>query len=232
MARYTVAYSAFILRVAEINTLLTMAKVLETSDPIGNAMESNAICRGAIVLLCSHVEGYIKELGELTLASITEQQICRSKIPNTVAYHISKNFVADIKNTADAAKIADHLSNFIDSDLSFWRSNGPIEDQIPEDRFNKGFNSPSFGKIATYLGRFGYAEYKRDLGFKLSGDFQVCKTLIDHIVDVRNKIAHGNPTISKTPSDLMDAVKTTRLFCRATDEIFAGWCRVNLCTIR
>lgn len=232
MSRYTVAYSAFITRLAEVDTLLAMAKALETSDPIGNSVKTNAICRGAIVLLCSHVEGYVKELGELTLAKLTEQQICRSKIPNSVAYHVSKNFVADIKDTADTAKIADHIFNLIDSDLGFWGSSGPLEVQIPEDRFNKGFASPSFRKIATYLGRFGYAEYKRDLGFNLTGDFQVCKTLIDHIVDARNKIAHGNPTISKTPSDLMEAVKTTRQFCRATDNVFANWCRANLCTIR
>lgn len=232
MSRYTVAYSALISRLAEINTLLTMAKSLEESDPIGNGMKINATCRGAIVLLCSHVEGYIKELGELTLNSLTDQQICRSKIPNSVAYHISKSFVADIKDTADTTKIADHIFNLIDGDLVFWGSSGPIAEPIPEDRFNKGFASPSFGKIATYLGRFGYADYKRDLGFKLAGDYQVCKTLIDHIVDARNKIAHGNPTISKTPTDLMNAVKTTRQFCRATDDVFAKWCRANLCTIR
>lgn len=232
MSRYTVAYSAFISRLTEVDTLLGMAKSLEASDPIGNAVRTNAICRGVIVLLCSHVEGYIKELGELTLANLTEQQICRSKIPNSIPYHISKNFVADIKDTADTAKIADHIFDLIENDLGYWGSSGPITVQIPEDRFNKGFASPSFGKIARYLGRFGYTEYKRDLGYKLTGDFQVCKTLIDHLVDVRNKIAHGNPTISKTPSDLMDAVKTTRQFCRATDDVFAKWSKANLCTIR
>jgi hypothetical protein len=232
MSRYTVAYSAFTSRLAEIETLLTMAKALEQSDPIANALKINAICRGAIVLLCSHVEGYTKELGELTLAKLSEQRICRSKIPNTVAFHISKNFIAEIKDTADTSKIADHIFNLIDSDLSFWSSSGPLEEQIPEDRFNKGFASPSFKKISAYLRRFGYADYKRDLGFKLNGDFQVCKTLIDHMVDTRNKIAHGNPTTSKTPSDLIDAVQTTRLFCRATDDVFASWCRANLCTIR
>lgn len=57
-------------------------------------------------------------------------------------------------------------------------------------------------------------------------------TLIDHIVDVRNKIAHGDLTVSKTPGDLFEAIIGIKLFFRATDDLFANWCRDNLCRIR
>jgi len=209
-----------------------MAKELEATDAVGNAEKTRAVCRGAIVLLCSHIEGYIKELGELTLAQLYEREICRSKIPHLVAYHVSKDLVSSIKDTSDTTRLATQLFDLINRDLPYWQSEGPIGSPFSEERFNKGFASPSFNKIASYFGRFGHVDYKRDLGFILAGDYATCKTLINHIVDIRNKIAHGNPSLSKTPSDLLDAASTVQVFCRSTDDVFAKWCKQNLCPIR
>lgn len=209
-----------------------MAKELEASDAVGNADRTSAVCRGAIVLLCSHIEGYIKELGELTLARLYDRGICRSKIPHLVAYHVSKDLVSDIKDTSDTTRMAAQLADLISRDLPYWQSQGPIEVPLSEERFNKGFASPSFNKISSYFGRFGHVEFKRDLGFALAGDYATCKTLINHIVDIRNKIAHGNPSLSKTPADLLDAASNVQKFCRTTDDVFAKWCKQNLCSIR
>ena len=60
--------------------MLKMARKFESENPLGSAEKINAICRGGIVLLCGHVEGYIKELGELALTNIYEKEVCKSKI--------------------------------------------------------------------------------------------------------------------------------------------------------
>ncbi|WP_223427916.1 HEPN domain-containing protein [Tateyamaria pelophila] len=144
----------------------------------------------------------------------------------------TKHLVSSIKDTSDTTRLATQLFDLINRDLPYWQSEGPIGSPLSEERFNKGFASPSFNKIASYFGRFGHVDYKRDLGFILAGDFATCKTLINHIVDIRNKIAHGNPSLSKTPSDLLDAASTVQVFCRSTDDVFARWCKQNLCPIR
>ncbi len=209
-----------------------MARDLERQDPITCAQKINALCRGAFVLLCSHIEGYTKEIGELTLARIFEQSVCRSRITNVLSYYISHDLISEIRDTSDREKIAAKVVKLIERDLSMWEQHGPHPAPIPEDRFNKTFASPSYEKISAYFGRFGYTEYKRDLGRNLKGDLLPVKNLINHIVDIRNKIAHGDPSVSKTPADLSDAIPIVKQFCRATDTCFADWCKTNLCRIR
>jgi hypothetical protein len=232
VARYTIAYSALVTRLGEVETLLKMASVFETKNATKHAQEINALCRGAIVLLSSHIEGYTKEVGELTLAKIYEQSVCRSKVSNIVSYHASRDIISEIKDTSDAEKLAMKIVNFFERDHSVWEQTGPHPEPISEDRFNKSFSSPSFQKIASYINRFGYSEFKKDLSTKMRGDYLPAKNLIDHIVDVRNKIAHGDPTISKTPTDLLETIPMVKKFCRTTDDLFADWCKANICSIR
>lgn len=232
MARYTVAYSALVIRLGEVETLLNMARELERSDPIANFVKINALCRGSVVLLCSHIEGYAKEIGELTLSKIVEKRVCRSKVSNLISYYASGDLIFEIKDTTDREKIAKKIAKLFERDLPLWEQVGPHPQPISEERFNKSFASPSFQKIASYIGRFGYSHFKRDLGEKMKGDYAAAKNLIDHVVDIRNKIAHGDPIASKTPSDLLDAIPMVKQFCRATDDVFSSWCKTNLCVIR
>ena len=209
-----------------------MARAFERKNATKYAQEINALCRGAIVLLSSHIEGYTKEVGELTLAKIYEQSVCRSKISNIVSYHASHDIISEIKDTSDAEKLALKIVTFVERDLSIWEQTGPHPEPISEDRFNKSFSSPSFQKIASYINRFGYSEFKRDLNTTMKGDYLPAKNLIDHIVDIRNKIAHGDPIMSKTPTDLLETIPMVKKFCRCTDDLFAAWCKTNICSIR
>jgi hypothetical protein len=209
-----------------------MAKSFERDDPAKYASEINALCRGAVVLLSSHIEGYTKEIGEITLAKIYEKSVCRSKLSNNISYYASRDIISEIKNTEGAEKLSPKIVNLIERDLSLWEQVGPHPQPISEDRFNKSFSSPSFQKIASYIARFGYTEFKRDLKTQMKGDYLPAQNLIDHIVDVRNKIAHGDPIISKTPTDLLDTIPMVKNFCRNTDELFADWCKINICNIR
>lgn len=232
MPRYTTAYSSLLVRLDEVELLLKMARKMERSDAVSNFSRINALCRSSAVLLCSHLEGYVKELGELTLTRIHSSKICRSKVSNLVSYYASYDIISEIKDTADGARLAGKLIEFIERDQSLWAQSGPYSEPISEERFNKSFASPSYDKVSAYIGRFGYSTFKRDLGRLLKADFLASKNMVDHVVDTRNKIAHGDLTVSKTPGDLLEAVLLVKKFCRATDTIFASWCQQNLCAIR
>ncbi|MQY42848.1 hypothetical protein GG681_09355 [Epibacterium sp. SM1969] len=232
MSRYTVAYSAFLERLDEVDRLLKMAVRFERDNALANAPEIDALCRGAVVLLSSHMEGFVKEIGELVLTRIYSQKVCRSDVSNLVSYHASRDIISEIRDTSNAESISDKIIGLFERDLNLWEQNGPFPDPIPEDRFNKSFSSPSFNKVSSYMNRFGYSLFKRDLKATLKGDYLPCRNMVDHVVDVRNKIAHGDPSVSKTPSDLFEAVQTIKTFCRATDDVVAGWCKLNICSIR
>jgi hypothetical protein len=56
--------------------------------------------------------------------------------------------------------------------------------------------------------------------------------MVDHLVDTRNKIAHGDPAASKTPGEVATMMSIMRLFCGSTDAVFASWWRTRFCAIR
>ena len=232
MARFTRAYSELTVRLDEVELLRRIAASYERKDAIGYRKEINALTRGAVVLLCSHLESYVRKLGEIALDSLTAKAVPRTKLASRVYYHISRDFLEEFRSTHDPEKAADKVFEFIDRDLEYWSPNGPFPKPIPVDRFNRGFANPGFKKIAKYFNRFGYDDYKRDLNRCLRASFHPTVTMVDHLVHTRNKIAHGDFAEIKTPSEVENMVSVTKSFCRSTDSVFATWWRESFCSIR
>jgi hypothetical protein len=206
MPRYTSAYSSFISRLDEVQLLRRLAAAKERADPVDLRYEINAFCRAAIVLLCAHLEAYIKELGEGALTGIHVRSVPRTRLVPQFYYHISKDILDEVKNTSDPEKMATKLFTFLNSDLPYWGRAGPFPQPVPVDRFNMGFSNPTVDKIRAYFNRFGYSEYKKDLAQILKADYQVTINMVDHLVAIRNKIAHGDLAATKPPGDLRDMI--------------------------
>lgn len=237
MPRYTKPYSDFKERLVEVDILRRLASNEEKKNEIVMGEKTKALTRGSIVLLCSHLEAYIKELGEVALDSLYENQVSRSKFSvesKRIYYYISKDIVDNLQDTSNTDKIVEKIFSLLNRDQKFWSEEGPFPETIPVDRFNQGFASPSFKKINKYFKRFGYTRYEGDLGSLLLGDFNSTVNAVNHLVNTRNKIAHGDPDTYAymTPLELGDMIKTTTRFCRSTDDVFASWWKNRFCTIR
>ena len=236
--KYTDAYLTFAERLTEIKTLQKLAFDFERKKPssvkesIENIEKANFICRGAIILLTSHVEMYIKEIGNLTLEKIVEEEICRSKISNRISYYISRNRISEIKEANEPDKITKKILKFIQEDFSLWEQTGPLPNQLSNEEFNAGFSSPEYESIKKYFRRFGYDKYDGELKRKLKKKYSTITSKIDTVVSLRHQIAHGDAHASQTPSDLIESIKTINEFCRVTDIVFAKWCKKYLCAIK
>lgn len=232
VARYTSAYSAFRVGLIEVDALRVMAAKMERKNALGLKQDINAVCRGAVVLLSAHLEAYIKDLGETTLDAIHSQAMPRTNLNGAFFYHVSKDLLDEVSDTREPSKIADKIFDFIATDITYWSRIGPFAQPIPAERFNKGFGNPAFDKIRSYFNRFGYQDYKSDLSSLLKANFFPTLNLIDHLVDTRNKIAHGDSGATKTPGEVRDMIDIVRRFGVATDSVFASWCKKSLCNIR
>jgi RiboL-PSP-HEPN len=168
----------------------------------------------------------------VALISIHSKAVSRKALASQFYYHISKDILDEVKDTSEPSKIANKLFNFLQSDYNLWGRTGPFPCPIPADRFNKGFSNPAYNKVSAYFNRFGYSNYKKDIAHRLQADYSATVNMVDHLVDIRNRIAHGDPTATKTPSDVKDMVKLIRIYCLATDTVFASWCKKYLCSIR
>lgn len=232
MARYTPAYSSFVSRLNEVDDLRKTAIAREREDAVRHRNHINALCRGSIVLLSAHLEAYIRELGETALEAIVINRVDRSRIAPRFFYHISKGILEEISDTKNHDKIAAKVFDFVATDSDFWQRTGAFGASLPAVVFSKGFSNPTYDKICTYLNRFGYEIYRHELARKLQANYQPATNMVNHLVDMRNKIAHGDPAASKTPSEVGEMILIIKLFCGATDSVFGSWCKANLCTIR
>jgi hypothetical protein len=232
MPRYTVAYSSLISRLDEIALLERKARHLERKDPVNNRSEINALCRAALVLMSSHVEGYIKDLGEVAIDALVAKKVNRAKIEDEFFFHLSQSTFKSIKESNDHGKLSKVLFNFLNYDALHWSKVGPFSAHLPTENFNKGFSNPMPDKIKAYLGRFGYGAYMHDLARSMKSNYQPTINAIEHLVDVRNKIAHGDVVAVKTPQEVVDLREHVQRFCVETDKVFATWFRKKYCSIR
>ena len=234
MARFTAPYSTFIQGLREIDCLQKPARRLERTDPIRNASEIRALCRSSIVLLSSQLESYIKSLGSLFLERLVEKSVDRSRLPARFFYYVSKYAIDEIRGTNDPEKIGEKVMAFVSNDSDHWSPLGVFPRDIDAEVFNSGFSSPSFRKICKYLNRFGYSDFKADLKVKVtSSTAYLYRSDIDNLVNIRNKIAHGDMIAMMPPSDCVRTSNSVLAFCRTTDALFSAWCSgTHSCTLR
>lgn len=233
MPKYTFAYTDLISRLDEINTILSQAKKLgrQTPTPL-NLKLINALCRGGVVLLCSHIEGYIEDLGLCCLDRIAQRQVQKDALGNSFRYYLSRDFIERIKDTDDKSKISLTIDAFFARDGHLWDGSPNFTSQLSADIFISNFSNPTHDKINKFFNRFGFDEYTKKLGQHLTRDYEPCSAMINNITDQRNKIAHGDANINASPSDLQNMVLLAKKYCRGTDVVVANWFKYINCSIR
>lgn len=233
MASYTRAYTDYLERIEEVKLLCGRAAKLERSrDSVLHGNDISALCRSSVVLLSSHIEGYVRELGEQTLDRIVERRVSGSRLAPRFYYYTSRASIEEIRSTTEPDRIAEKVFSFSQGDHKYWDDTSDFIHSIDARVFSHGFANPKFEKIKKYLNRFGYEDYRRDFFGALGPRGNIVSSAIDHIVDTRNSIAHGDRNVTKTPGEIKVMIEEAKLFCRTTDRVFGKWCARNICAIR
>ena len=224
MARYTVAYLQFEYRIREIDVLRQLAVDKEIElGVVDGARVVRALCRSGVVLLSSHIEGYVEELVELILQNIVDKRVQKSVFEQQFFYYFSKDIIDEICETQQPEKISEKVKLMFERDGDIWGDTGIFVSELSVERFTAGFSAPRVDRIRSLVGRFGYKDFRGDLADQLQGDFHACVNMVENVVNQRNKIAHGDVHANPTPRDLEDMVKFVRLFCQVTDDVVARW---------
>lgn len=238
MSRYTESYSSFVKRLSEVDRLQWLAN--EQISPRRNlsiarfrsAPVANDLCRSGVVLLSSHIEGYVKDLAELILQKIREKNTPKSTFAPCFLYYFSRDIIDQIRDTRDPERTSTKVMKLFQRDSDIWCDNNFFSDDLPVDRFVRGFSVPNFKNIKKFIGRFGYTNYDSDLRDLLNTNYNTCTNMVNNVVDQRNKIAHGDFAVTITPADLVEMTKYVKKFCRATDMIVGNWFISVGCPIR
>jgi len=184
------------------------------------------------VLLSARVEAYIKELGELALEQMHTLAVPRQKLAEQFFFYISQDIIKEMKETKEPSGWAKKIFALIERDGGQWNPTGPFPIPVASDIFNKGFSNPKVDKIAAYFNRFGYSQFKGDMQKRMKAKYQPAENMVIQLVEMRNKIAHGDQNATITPAGVRDMSDLVTAYCKAADMVFADWCRKSICRIK
>ena len=193
---------------------------------------TNALCRGAIVLLCSHLEGYVESLGTIAITEIGRRSVLKSSLAGVFKYHLSRDLISQIKDTQNPERVVSRVEELFRRDGRVWDDSPRFHRSLQVGPFVGNFASPDHGNIKGFLRRFGFEQFEDDLRVRLKGKYQVCVNMVDQLVVQRNKIAHGDHLAYGTPSDVRDMYVFVKLYCRYTDVVVGNWFSMRGCPIR
>lgn len=233
MSKYTIAYSGFLHRLSEIDAIDRVA--IQYTKRLGkknDASTANALCRASIVLLSSHLEGYVDELAERILYCIFHKSMHKRKLAPRFLYYFSKDILDELSDTDDPDKIAEKMKKLIRRDADIWSDHPVFHSELPLKRFIRYFSNPNYDRIKKFIARFGYHEYDHDLKQTLKSNYHPCVNMINNVVHQRNMIAHGDIGILPTPKEVSDMQNLVKYFCRTTDIIVSDWFKKSGCIIR
>lgn len=238
MSRYSAAYLSFVDRLEEVHVLRRMAGKLEGKKGItdSDAKKIRAICRGATVLLSSHIEGYMQELNEIIFEQIINQTVQKSRFPPKFRYYLSKPVFDNIRQTTDPAANAKQALELMNNHYEIWREDTPFQQSLDHQVFLKKFPAPRTDEIYKIFNRYGVEDVKSSIKKKLGSEYILLKNDLDNVVDVRNKIAHGDNEMERTPRDLYLASVSIRRFLSVLDNVVCTKfgrknCHIRVCMI-
>ena len=234
MARYTIAYSAFVNNLQEVQELLVLAEKNQVDNVYFvrcTAKERRDLYITAIILLSNCIKEYIENLAELILCKVVEKRIRKAKLPQQLLYFFPKDLLDDIYNTEEPEYIAKKIKKLFSCDY-FLGGSDYFNDNFRKDLFVYGFSNPGCRSIRLFFSRFGYINYSCDLENNLKSKYLLCTNMVDNVANEKNKIAHGYVTTITTPGDLADMLNLTHLFCRSTDKVIGDWFKKIGCPIR
>ncbi len=188
--------------------------------------------RAGIVLLCSHLEGYIEALGRIAVVQLAERSIAKNSIARKFRYYLSRDLINEIKDTSDEERLALKVENLVRRDIHIWDSSAHFSQPLLEEVFVGNFATPDHKHIKGFFRRFGFENFEGELGKRLKSNGRACVNMVDQVVDQRNKIAHGESLTLGAPSELQDMYRLVKLYCRYTDEVVGNWFSSKDCPIR
>ena len=233
MARYSGAYSGLISRFGEIEAILQLARSYARLPATHQSTTRvNALCRSGVVLLSSHIEGYIEDLGKIVLDKLVIRGTAKSVLGPGFRYYLSRDLIKDIGRMKDPGEISIKVVELFTRDGHIWDSNPNFIQPLPSDVFIQNFSNPTHDRIAKFFSRFGYTDYRRDLNAQLAANANACINMIDQVIEQRNKIAHGDAITTGTPTDLSDMLDLVKLYCRHADFVAGNWFSSQNCPMR
>lgn len=200
--------------IAEVRELQAAAPRLTGTTP-GALSLTRAIGRASVVILSSHLEGYIDAVNLEAASVVNTLGIPAAQLSESLRLLHSKPAVEALTGASwEGQARAKLLSEFVATEAWLWRSDGV--GMLDPDRLLMWMKSPNPKALTRYFrywgiddifGRITRAPHTRDDLWRR----------LKELVDKRNSIAHGDRDTSATTADVRAYLRAVETFAARSD---------------
>lgn len=230
---YSRAFKRFDSRLEEVDHLRVLSRANHERlrrKEINQGFHSNALIRGATVLLSSHIQGYIEDLADLLIARVVASGNDGNVLPDTFRYFVMKGELTRIVQSDSPNNIIKTVRHIVANRHELLSLDTPLPSSLPDEKFKDSFGNPTTKEIGKFLTRLGILDLKNSLKKYLKNETYIASNAVDQIIDRRTKIAHGDPLATLTPEEFTKYLVLVRKFCAGTDKVACAHFRSIGCT--
>jgi hypothetical protein len=210
------ALNALLAGVPEVDNLMAAQRHLKPSQ---RSAVGRAIRRASTVALSSHYERYLYVLNEEAVEALNREGVAGDVLPQILRLYHSKPAVELLSDTAwEQETRVNALRNFVSDEAWLWQAGA--RGRLDHARLLEFMSAPKPSDVMRY---FRYWEI---------GDIFNAVTQAPHVrarlyvkllelVDRRNGIAHGDPSIDPSYHDVMSYKGVVKVFCSRVDRTIA-----------
>jgi hypothetical protein len=192
----TLSKDKFDERIEEIKILQRLLPEPDLGATASNRNLENAIHRASLVMLCSHVQGYLEDLVEEFLGNLKANRVISCNIPPELKVALCKRDLLGLNND-DRNILMERLPEFIRRYEILWCSTREVGPESFPEIIGKDWQigNPWPKTVEAHLKKIGIKTFWCDANRILNGDLL-------SLVDKRNLIAHGHFEATATSDDI------------------------------
>lgn len=198
----TLSKDKFNERIGEIKILQRLIPEPKLRATASDRSLENAIHRASLVMLCSHVQGYLEDLVEEFLGRLRSNRVTSCNIPPELKVSLCKRDLLELNNN-DRNVIMERIPEFIRRYEILWCSTKEVGPESFPEIIGRDWQigNPWPSTVETHLKRIGIKEFWDDTNMIISGDLL-------SLVDKRNLIAHGHFEATATNDDIQRYIES------------------------
>jgi hypothetical protein len=209
------------LRLDEVTTLVALCPV---DHSIGsrelNRSRERALCRSALVLLCSHMEGFFEDLIDDVIAFHEKNSTKVRNLPIALRVKQAKALVVTLSGSSSDVRKWEAIQTFR-ADHFYDESQACVSNMLDASLHTVGFASPGSSELESLFSSVGFTELWAEIAAWRSG--YLLKGTLDALVVRRHDVAHGKLNASITPSDITQYLLDMRALADSVDISVGEW---------
>ncbi|MBX7259694.1 MAG: hypothetical protein K1Y02_25280 [Candidatus Hydrogenedentes bacterium] len=183
---------------------------------------ANALYRGSVVLLSSHLERYVESLIVEAVDAINSVNPAVSSLPEALRMAQIEQSLRVAFETKNVATRIGALKSIVQDMSWFWEDTGTCN-RLRGGPLIDGFDNPLPRRINRLFESIGVGGVVgRAVGLDGSTDRGIIEVKVEELVQKRNAIAHTGMTTDLTQEDVMFYMRCSRKLVRGIDIIVGG----------